>query len=91
MVEIAGAFANSGGVMNSDFLIARRVLMAIVAISYVSVFMLAEIVGFKIDYAQIAQFVGYFLIVAVAAHFIAHTENLAAWPRSLTPWHAVCC
>ncbi len=62
--------------MNSDFLIARRGLMAIVAISYVSVFVLAKIVGFKIDYAQIAQFVGYFLIVAVAAHFYCSHRKL---------------
>lgn len=59
-----------------DLTVARRALIAIVVISSLFTLVAAEIVGFKIDYLQIFYFFGYFLAVALAAHYYCSRRGL---------------
>jgi hypothetical protein len=62
--------------MGSDYIFARRALIAIVLVSLVFTLISAKVAGLKIDYLQIVYFLGYFLAVALAAHYYCSRRGL---------------
>lgn len=62
--------------MIADYIVARRALIAIVLISILFTLISAEFVALEVDYVQICYFLGYFLAVALAAHYYCSRRGL---------------